>query len=254
MQVHDLIEYLNNHKNAKQIISKGKFKKLFIVGDVGDDGNCLFYSIEYLLSNKSAAELRRMVCEYYKKFNVNKEYPEYSLDAQIKFNMLYDNVDNDGSMHSKNICKNLKWASVMDVVTLAEMLGINIILFSFSEGDGKNKLTKGYIMQEYIYKPTAETICIKYNGRDHFQPLVPMFSMNSPVKSSASNTPSPINYLSEAPDVSPETLRALGYNVPLPNKKSPKSNGDSKKFSIKQFFTFSKNKMNGGTRRKKKRT
>jgi len=249
MQVHDLIEYFNNHKNAKQIISKGKFKKLFIVGDVGDDGNCLFYSVEYLISNKSAAELRRMVCAYYKKFNMNKEYAENSLDAQIKFNMLYDNVDNDGGMHSKNICQDLKWASVMDVVTLAEVLGINIILFSFSEGDGKNKLTKGYIMQEYIHKPTAETICIKYNGRDHFQPLVPMFSMNSPVKSSASTTPSPKDFLAEAPDVSPETLRALGYNVPPPKPPKP-----SKLNSIKQFFTFSKNKMNGGTRRRKKRT
>lgn len=261
MHVKEYINYLNNHKNAKQIISKGKFKNLFVVGDVGDDGNCLFYSLEYLTTH-DAADLRKRVCEYYKKLDTEKEYPENSLKSQIKYNLMYDNDDSNGTLHSKNICTNLKWAAVMDVVALAEILKINIILLSYVAD------SKGYITQEFIYKDTADTVCIKYNGRDHFQPLIPQFSASSLAKNSASPTPEKHNYLDEAPDVSPETLKLLGIR-PTNNQRSPllpsgikhdylaeakdvspetlrQLNGESKKKgvykSIKRFFGRGKNR------------
>jgi len=263
MRVKEYINYLNNHKNAKQIISKGKFKNLFIVGDVGDDGNCLFYSLEYLTTH-DATDLRKQVCEYYKKFDTNKEYPENSLKSQIKFNLMYDNDDANGTLHSKNICTNLKWAAVMDVVALAEILKINIILLSYVSD------SKGYITQEFIHKDTADTVCIKYNGRDHFQPLIPQFTANSLAKNSASPTPEKHDYLNEAPDVSPETLKLLGIKPTNNNQKSkhdylaeakdvsPETlrqlNRDSKKTgmfkSVKRFF--GRGRKNKRTQRRKK--
>ena len=226
VSVRDYISYLNRHKNEKGIISKGKFKNLFVVGDVGDDGNCLFYSIDYLTTH-DAADLRKKVCNYYKKFDQTKHYPDGSLKSQINMHLLYDNDDGEGNLHSENICKNLKWASIMDVVALAEILQLNIVLFSYSAKD------KGYFMQEYVYNNPEDTLFIKFNGHNHFQPLIPQFTINSPNKVSAESTPEKPDYLAEAQEVSPETMKMLGLLKDSPKTSKKKGSHNS---SIKKFF------------------
>lgn len=48
MSLTDIIELLDFYKNGYEIIPTHQFDTLFEILPAGDDGNCLFYSIEQL--------------------------------------------------------------------------------------------------------------------------------------------------------------------------------------------------------------
>ena len=205
MNYTDYLNEINTYKNDKEIISKRNFNKFFEILEAGDDGNCLFYSIEQLHPKYDFRELREQLCEYYKTFHVNDEYPEDSLHAKLQMQMMIDNEEEeDGTLHEENICKNGEWASIMDVIALTDILKTNIILFNMTKG--------GYTIQPFIYKKTAKTIFIKYNGINHFEPLIPKFDVKTPSMSSPKSYSKSIgksNQLSKAESVSSETRRLI---------------------------------------------
>jgi len=96
------------------------------------DGNCLFYAISQCLYNGSYAkynEIRKKVCDFYKTFDFEREYPEGSLEYKLKMELLFDE-DN----HKKQVCKggtkNPVWGIGADITAIAILYKINIITFN----------------------------------------------------------------------------------------------------------------------------
>lgn len=180
MSYDKIVDILDDVKNAKSIISNANFDKLFEILPAVDDGNCLFSSVEQLTVEFNLHELRQMVCDYYKTFDKYAEYPDNSIKSKLQIQMMSDNEpeeEGDTQLHEEVICTNFEWAGVMDVIALADILNINIILLIM----GKT----GYTFQPFLNKKKYNTICIKFNGRDHFEPLLPKFELGSPKSSSS---------------------------------------------------------------------
>ena len=207
MSFNKIINILDNAKNNRSIITKAKFNKLFEILPAVDDGNCLFSSIEQLFSLYNLDELRQLVCEYYKTFDKNGDYPENSVKANLQIQMISDNEEEDGSLHEEKICTDFEWAGIMDVIALTDILNVNIIVMIMRK--------EGYTVQPFLFSKTAETLCIKYNGEDHFEPLLPKFELTNSLSRSSnaisSNTRSPnvISAFESAQDISPETLKLI---------------------------------------------
>jgi len=80
------INNLNNETN----LSIDEVNSLFTILENPGKGNCLFYSFSQLFfdgSVKKHTQLRKEVCDFYKKFNLDIEYPEDSLEYQIKIQL-----------------------------------------------------------------------------------------------------------------------------------------------------------------------
>lgn len=179
MNLDEVINLLDSLKNSHGIIPKRKFNTLFEILPAHDDGNCLFYSIEQLNSTFDFSELRNKVCEYYKNFDKYKNYPENSIKAALQIQMISDNEEDDGTLHEDNICVDQEWAGIMDVIALTDILKTNIIMMIMRK--------EGYTVQPYIYNDRAKIIFVKFNGKNHFEPLLPKFDVKSPSIVQSSN-------------------------------------------------------------------
>ena len=126
MDLEDIFSLLDNHKDSHGIITKKNFNTLFKILKAGDDGNCLFYSVEQLDSQYNYAELRNAVCDYYKDFNMDNDYIENSVKQKLQIQMISDNEEANGTLHQDNICEDGVWAGIMDVIALTDILKINI--------------------------------------------------------------------------------------------------------------------------------
>jgi hypothetical protein len=148
------------------IIPDELFNKIADVIAVKGDGNCLFHTIEFLV-NKYHREMRRKVAEFYRSFDINIDYDENSLEFSIK-NLLIsdDNIDDDGSIHSKRIGENFRYASMCDVAVIALLMKINIIMF--------HRANEGYTYSKYISGETNGTYFIKFSAK-HFEPVIVNF-------------------------------------------------------------------------------
>jgi uncharacterized protein (DUF3820 family) len=228
-----IVSLLDSMKNSSGIIPSSEFKKYFEVLPVRGDGNCLFYSIEQLDKKYDYKELRKLVCKYYKKFDKGGNYPEGSIGYNLQMQMLADNEENDGTLHENNICENLEWAGVMDVIALTAILKKNIILMNMVNG--------GYAPQPFIYKDEAKTIFVKYNGRDHFEPIL------SNLKSIKATNVSPQHL---GIDVSPETLRLIKESDIQGQEVSPETLRLIEELEIKNKSSQRKVTKKGGKRRK----
>ena len=180
MNLVETIALLDNSKTEQGIIPKRKFNTLFKILPAEDDGNCLFYSIEQLDTQFDYNELRNAVCKYYKSFHENDEYNEETIEYKLQMQMIADDDEDNGTLHQDNICNDLEWAGVMDVIALTDILKLNIILMIMN--------STGYIVQPFIYNQRAKTIFIKYNGINHFEPLLPKFDIHTLRSSSSSQT------------------------------------------------------------------
>jgi hypothetical protein len=227
MNLTQTIDMLDKSKNKQGTIPKRKFNTLFEIIPAGDDGNCLFYSVEQLDSQFDYEGLRNSVCNYYKKFHEHDEYDENSIKYRLQMQMIADDDEHDGTLHQDNICNDLEWAGIMDVISLTDILKLNIILMLMN--------SSGYTVQPFIYNQRAKTIFIKYNGINHFEPLLPKFDIqttheisSSRKKSSSSQTyKTKKTYLDDAKSVSSETRKLIenletGKKKGLPKKTTAK--------------------------------
>lgn len=188
MNLDELINLLDSVKNSHGIIPKRKFNTLFEILHAHDDGNCLFYSIEQLNSKYNFSELRNALCQYYKNFDKYGNYRENSIKQYLQIQMISDNEEEDGTLHEDNICVDQEWAGIMDVIALTDILKTNIVMMIMRK--------EGYTVQPYIYNDRAKTIFIKYNGKNHFEPLLPKFDIKSPS----------INYSSPKSESKPKSI------------------------------------------------
>ena len=243
MKFNEVIETLEQNKNTHSIISKPKFKKLFEILPAQDDGNCLFSSIEQLVPTFNLHELRQLVCEYYKTFDKFGTYPPDSIKAKLQMQMISDNEDDDEDgepvLHENLICNNFEWAGLMDVIALSDILSVNIIVMIMRK--------EGYFAQPFLHSERSKTICIKFNGSDHFEPLLPKFEMSSPTSSSASApaSSSSKHFLDKALDISPETLKLITQMESKSKSKKIKSNDTIRK------STRSRSKAKGVSKKRK---
>jgi hypothetical protein len=211
MNFHEIMTKLETNKNSNGVIPKTTFGDLFEILPAVDDGNCLFSSIEQLTSKYNLDELRQLVCTYYKDFDKEGTYPANSPKANLQIQMISDNEeeDDDGNpqLHEDSICNDFQWAGIMDVIALTYILKVNIILMIMGR--------QGYTVQPYIYNTRSKTIFVKYNGVDHFEPLLPLFEVKSPsVISNVSltermRTRSKSKRDSSASSISPETKKLI---------------------------------------------
>lgn len=117
--------------------------------------------------------------------------------------MISDNEENS-TLHEKNICNDRAWAGIMDVIALVDILKTNIVMMI--------QVNTGYIVQPFIFSKKAKTIFVKFNGTNHFEPLLPSFNVKSPSVSASSYSKSPKSpkfskYLGKS--ISSETRRLI---------------------------------------------
>jgi len=201
MNLDQVITLLDKNKNNHGIISKRIFSTLFEILPAEDDGNCLFYSIEQLDSKYDYKQLRDAVCKYYKHFDTEATYPEDSIKERLQIQMISDNIDDDGRLHQNKICRDRIWAGVMDVIALTDILKINIVLMIMRK--------EGYTVQPFMYKKNAKTIFVKYNGVNHFEPLLPLFEVKSPSKTLSPETKRMIAEMDKSKSISPKTKKVM---------------------------------------------
>jgi hypothetical protein len=124
-------------------------------------------------------------------FDSQEIYPEDSIKQKLQIQMISDNVDDDGRLHQDKICRDKVWSGIMDVIALTDILKINIVMLIM--------VKKGYTVQPFVYKKNAKTIFVKYNGVNHFEPLIPLFNVKSPS----------VKHLDSSKSLSPKTKRMI---------------------------------------------
>lgn len=159
---------INNLTNETNL-SIEEVNSLFTILENPGKGNCLFYSFSQLFfdgSIKKHTQLRKEVCEFYKKFNLDIEYPEDSLEYQIKIQLLY--VDPE---HKKKVCKNLDWGIMPDIIAISILYQVNIFIF--------NLFRENNFYQVTPIKSTENrrNIYLRYNteneDEEHYEAMIP---------------------------------------------------------------------------------
>lgn len=156
------------------MLTNTEFHNCFRVIPNNADGNCLFESIEQLLSGSlyeldhgttTAAEIREMVGNFYREFDKDIDYPESTIEYNIKIGNMFDNID-DEMPHDYNIWNDKIWASMTDVLICSLLFEININLYKYV------KETDSYhiecIKSQYGF---INTVNLLYNGINHFEAL-----------------------------------------------------------------------------------
>jgi len=190
MDFSDIEEFIDSLKiPGTDLIPASAFNEFFVVLNAIGDGNCLFHSVSTLVPKYSHIELRKLVCDYYKTFNRQRNYQFGTLKYYLKIQLISDNQEN-GTLHEHNICRNRVWGGLIDVIVLADVLKTNIIVMINNNGR--------YHANRIKHSENSPTIIIKYNGVNHFEPV-----------QFRTNDLSLQNYLSKAKPATPEMLREI---------------------------------------------
>jgi hypothetical protein len=170
------------HNISSEIhMSVDAINSLFNVLENPADGNCLFYAISQCLYNGSYTkhnEIRKKVCDFYKTFDFERDYPEGSLEYKLKMELLFDE-DN----HKKQVCKggtkNPVWGIGADITAIAILYKINIITFNLFVNN----------LNEYRVIPVkspefTKTIYIRLDAsigdEEHYEAMIPKNDHISP--------------------------------------------------------------------------
>lgn len=174
--------------SQKEILFESEFKDLFYNVSNSANGNCFFEAMEYLLIETlypskhdnmlpTASEIRKMVGDFYKDFDMDIDYPSNTIEYNIKLGIMFDNIDGGeedpasyniedmGIKHIYNVYHDYVWASMTDVLVCALLFDVNIDLYKSC--DDLYCLEK--ITSQYNWK---DTVCLYYNGINHFEALL----------------------------------------------------------------------------------
>jgi len=156
------------------MLTNTEFENCYMVIPNNADGNCLFESIEHLLVGSiyeldhgvtTAAEIREMVGNFYIEFDKDIDYPESTIEHNIKMGIMFDNFDNE-MPHDYNIWNDKVWASMTDVLICSLIFEININLFKYVKETNTYHVEK--ITSQYNF---INTVNLLYNGVNHFEAL-----------------------------------------------------------------------------------
>jgi hypothetical protein len=118
-----------------------------------------------------------MVCDFYKNFDRDIDYPESTIEYRIKMGILFDNIDEDGLEHDSNISNDKVWASMTDLLICSLLFKMNIQLYvaqtkvTLDDNDEIISVTTyelSNIKTQYNFKTTARLL---YSGANHFEAL-----------------------------------------------------------------------------------
>jgi hypothetical protein len=86
------------------MLTDTEFEDIFEIVPNNANGNCLFETMEYLLLETTyantnvlpkAAQIRKMVADFYKDFDIDINYPMDTIEYNIKIGIMFDNIDNE---------------------------------------------------------------------------------------------------------------------------------------------------------------
>jgi hypothetical protein len=177
-------EFYNQGVNEFNILTPFEVEKnyvndLFKKINVEGDGNCLYHVVAYYLvhvlkeefvnETNSNEALRTRVGELYK-FLESNTYPKWTLQGQIQKKLLQENQNqkNKASHQARMISKN-EWSIDADISALSLILEKNIFVFH------ENEYNNNYTIEPFIYSYdfTTPVINIHFNGRNHYDAIVP---------------------------------------------------------------------------------
>ena len=99
--------------------------------------------------------------------------------------MISDNEEDDGNLHQDVICEDGEWGGIMDVIALTDILKVNIIIMIMRK--------EGYTVQPFVQNKKSKTIFVKYNGKNHFEPLLAKFDLKTPSVSASKSKSKSLN-------------------------------------------------------------
>jgi len=176
----DSIEKINR-LTQDATMTKVQFDRLFDAMSNRATGNCLFESFaQHFLKDyrypplprdvKSLADdLRKSVCNFYKKFDAEREYPEDSIDQKIAFAIIADTLETSGVSHAKNICKNEEYANVADMCVICKLKDCNLVLFNRDERGKEQK----YSVLPIRNAARFPTYHIRHIDENHYEACIP---------------------------------------------------------------------------------
>jgi hypothetical protein len=172
-----------------EMLSEKEFDKRFKIISNKADGNCLFESIEHHLIYSDyefkhgitkATKIRKMVGNFYKVFDKEKDYPDDTIEYRIKMGLLFDNADDDEMLHDINICNDKVWASMTDVLICSLLFEMNIDLYVKhnlieEDGDDINIIINYELTKIETQHNFTTTMRLLYSGKNHFEAIEQRF-------------------------------------------------------------------------------
>jgi hypothetical protein len=167
------------------MLTDNEFNHHFKVISNKADGNCLFESIEHQLIYSeyefkhgitNATKIRKMVGDFYKKFDREFDYPDDTIEYRIKMGLLFDNMD-DEMPHEFNICNDTVWASMTDLLICSLLFQMNIDLyvkrvsFEIDDDDNIDIITNYELTKIESQHNFTKTIKLLYSGENHFEAI-----------------------------------------------------------------------------------
>lgn len=165
MSIDDINSSINEFKiNTEQI------DLLFDIITNSGQGNCLFFSLSQIFSEDSSqkdhAKIRKMVCDFYKTFDLYNQYDADSIEQKIQLSLMVDNT------HYKKICKGKEWGTLADIYAISLIYKVNIILFSLFKEDPSQ-----YLVIPIKSNENNRTIYLRYNTlneeEEHYEAMKP---------------------------------------------------------------------------------
>lgn len=137
------------------------------------DGNCLFYAASQGLygTPDKHEKIRCAVADYYKLFmrrcngtSLSDANSASVLESQLRTVIEFDNVDDDGAVHTDNIRNDLVYGNMGDVIVISILYNTNVLLFHQCDKSIKMCPIKNAKSSQHLYL---------YLNEEHFECLVP---------------------------------------------------------------------------------
>jgi hypothetical protein len=169
-----LFNSLQSKLNVKNNLPGYEVDIRFTVNENDGLGNCLFLAVCQQDNTYTHKQLRQKLCEFYKTFNWEGNYPQDSLEQKLVCQHIVDNTEYHKKTgrpnkisHVEKIGKNGEYAGIMDIIGIAILLQRPIIFFN------KDSAEEDFDIGEYVDNKVQfnEPILLKFNGSDHFEAL-----------------------------------------------------------------------------------
>lgn len=160
--------------------------EIFHMKENSGGGDCLFRSIAQNIYDDESRHkaIRRDVCNYYKKFDMQASYPENSLEYKLQITLICEELDSSGLRIDETtgecISKQNVWGGTAEILVMAILYRLNIIVVSAFDD-------KRYSVIPYRGDSRKAPIFLYYNGENHYQALTPNRRVSSRISKNNKN-------------------------------------------------------------------